>query len=126
MALRLTVHNVTRDTRLVETGRVADNLVRRVIGLLLDRALAHGSGLWIVPCNSIHSIGMRFVFDAVFLDKNLRVVHLMHEMKPWRISKIVLAAHSVLEIPPGLIAESGTALGDQLEVRKENFPGGTS
>jgi uncharacterized membrane protein (UPF0127 family) len=80
--------------------------------------LAQGDGLWIVPCNSIHSIGMRFIFDAVFLDQNLRVVHLVREMKPWRISKMVLAAHSVLELPPGLIAATGTEMGDQFEMRR--------
>jgi uncharacterized membrane protein (UPF0127 family) len=122
MALRLTVHNLSRDVRLVRSGRIADNVARRVIGLLLERELAQGGGLWIVPCNSIHSMGMRFVFDALFLDKDLRVVHLMQEMKPWRVSKMIFAAKSVLELPPGLIAESGTAVGDQLEMQKENFP----
>lgn len=123
MASRLTVNNLTRNHRLVRCGRIADNLPARVVGLLLDSALAEGGGLWIVPCNSIHSIGMRFIFDAVFLDKNLRVVHLVQEMKPWRISKMVFDSHSVLEIPAGLIAGSGTQLGDQLEMRKEHFPG---
>jgi uncharacterized protein len=123
MARRLTVNNLTRGHRLVRTGRIADNLPTRVIGLLLDSAIAEGTGLWIVPCNSIHSIGMRFVFDAIFLDKHNCVVHLVREMKPWRISKMVFESHSVLEIPPGLIAVSGTELGDQLEMRKEHFPG---
>ncbi len=123
MASRLTVNNLTRDHRLVRCGRIADSLPTRVVGLLLDRAIAEGGGLWIVPCNSIHSIGMRFIFDAVFLDKHLRVVHLVKEMKPWRISKMIFASHSVLEIPAGIIAGSGTQLGDQLEMRKEHFPG---
>ncbi len=118
MADRLIIDNVTRGTRLAEAARVADNLPRRVIGLLLDKELAHGHGLWIVPCNSIHSFGMRFVFDAVFLDKDLRVVHLMHEMKPWRTSKIVFAAHGVLELPAGVIAATATQLGDQLEMKR--------
>lgn len=119
MALQLTVRNVTRGVPLVHAGRIADNLPRRVIGLLLERELAHGGGLWIVPCNSIHSIGMRFVFDALFLDRDLRVVHLMHEMKPWRVSKMILTARSVLELPSGLVAASGTSVGDQLEMQKE-------
>ena len=123
MASRLTVNNLTRDHRLLRCGRIADNLPTRVVGLLLDSTLAEGGGLWIIPCNSIHSIGMRFVFDAVFLDKHLRVVHLVQEMKPWRISKMIFSSHSVLEIPPGLISQSGTQLGDQLEMRKEHFPG---
>ena len=81
-----------------------------------------GDGLWIVPCNSIHSFWMKFDFDAIFLDKNLRVVHLVREMKPGRISKIVFAAHSVLEVPAGLIAQTATELGDTFEMRRETSP----
>jgi len=62
---------------------------------------------------------MKFVFDAIFLDKNLRVVHLVREMKPWRISKMVFSAHSVLELPAGLISQTATELGDQFEMRTE-------
>jgi len=118
MAELLTAINVTRGVRLTERGRVADTLLTRLVGLLRDKTLESGDGLWIVPCNSIHSIGMKFVFDAVFLDKNLRVVHLVHEMKPWRISKIVFSAHSVLELPAGLISQTATEMGDQFEMRK--------
>jgi uncharacterized protein len=113
----LTAINVTRGVNLAECGRVADSFSSRLVGLLRDPMLESGAGLWIVPCNSIHSIGMKFIFDAVFLDKNLRVVHLVREMKPWRISKIVFSAHSVLELPPGLIARTATAIGDQFEMR---------
>ena len=103
---------------LAECGRVADNFYRRLVGLLNDKQpLEFGGGMWIVPCNSIHSLGMRFTFDAVFLDKNLRVVHLVREMKPWRISKMVFSAHSVLELPAGLISQTATELGDQFEMR---------
>jgi hypothetical protein len=85
--------------------------------LLGDKTLEYGDGMWIKPCNSIHSIGMRFNFDAIFLDKNLRVVHLVHEMKPWRVSKMVFPAHSVLELPAGMIFQTATELGDQFEMR---------
>jgi len=116
MAALLTAINMTRGVRLTECGRVADNMYRRVVGLLRDKALEHGDGLWIKPCNSIHSIGMRFHFDAIFLDKNLCVVHLMHEMKPWRVSKMVFSAQSVLEVPAGLISQTATEVGDQFEM----------
>jgi uncharacterized membrane protein (UPF0127 family) len=61
---------------------------------------------------------MRFTFDAIFLDKDLRVVHLAPEMKPWRISKMVFSAKSVLELPAGFIFQTGTELGDQFEMRR--------
>jgi uncharacterized membrane protein (UPF0127 family) len=115
----LTAINVTREVRLTECGRVADTFYTRLVGLLNDKhPLEFGGGMWIVPCNSIHSLGMRFTFDAIFLDKNLRVVHLVREMKPWRISKMVFSAHSVLELPAGLISQTATELGDQFEMRK--------
>ena len=118
MADLLTAINVTRGVSLTNCGRVADNAYTRLVGLLRDKTLDEGDGLWILPCNSIHSFGMRFIFDAIFLDKNLRVVHLMREMKPGRISKMVFSAHSVLELPAGLIAQTATELGDQFEMRK--------
>jgi uncharacterized membrane protein (UPF0127 family) len=119
MAARLVATNTTRGVVLAEGARVADKMWLRMVGLLRDSQLAEGDGLWIVPCNSIHSFAMRFVFDAIFLDKELRVVHLMAEMKPWRISSIIFVAHSVLELPPGAIARSGTQSGDQFELRRE-------
>ena len=61
---------------------------------------------------------MKFRFDAVFLDAARRVVHLERDMAPWRISPIKLEAHSVLELPAGVIARSGTQPGDQFEMRR--------
>ena len=114
--------NVTRGVRLTECGRVADTFYTRLVGLLNDKhPLEFGDGLWLVPCNSIHCFGMRFTIDAVFLDKNLQVVHLVRGIKPWRISKIVFSAHSVLELPAGMIDQTATELGDQFEMRREIF-----
>jgi uncharacterized membrane protein (UPF0127 family) len=118
MAERLVAINTTRGVGLTECARVAANPWTRVVGLLRDATLAEGDGLWIIPCNSIHSFAMRFVFDAIFLDADYRVVHLLAEMKPWRISSLVFAAKSVLEVPAGAIARSGTQVGDQFEMRR--------
>lgn len=122
MAEPLVAINVTRGVRLTECGRVADTFWTRLVGLLNDKQpLEFGDGLWIKPCNSIHCMWMRFDIDAIFLDKQLKVVHLVHEMKPWRISKIVFSAHSVLELPAGLIAQTATQMGDQFEMSREIF-----
>ena len=119
MSQALIATNVTRGIVLADHGRVADTAWSRVVGLLRDKGLAEGDGLWIVPCNSIHSFAMKFVFDAIFLDRDLKIVHLMREMKPWRISAIKFDSHSVLELPAGLIAGTGTQIGDQLQMRRE-------
>jgi uncharacterized membrane protein (UPF0127 family) len=118
MAHRLIATNLTRGVVLARAGRVADTVLARMVGLLRDHELPEGAGLWIVPCNSIHSFAMRFTFDAIFLSRELRVVHLMPEMKPWRVSAIKFSAHSVLELPAGAIARTGTQPGDQFEMTR--------
>ncbi len=116
MARRLQVTNTTRDVVLVEDGRIADNVFTRVKGLLGKKGLEPGAGLLISPCSSIHSMWMRFRFDAVFISRENEVVHLMEDMPPWRASKMVWQAKSVLEIPSGWIAATGTEVGDQLKL----------
>lgn len=116
MARRLQVTNVTRGVVLVEAGLIADNIFTRVKGLLGKKGLEPGSGLLIKPCNSIHSMWMRFRFDAVFLSQEGEVVHLIEAMPAWRASKMIWQAKSVLELPAGVIAQSGTQLGDQLKL----------
>ncbi len=113
-----TVHfsNLTRQTSIADRVQVADNSLTRMIGLLGHFALEADAGLWIVPCNSIHSFGMRFLFDAIFLDRDLKVVHLVSTMKPWRVSALIWSAKSVLELPGGAIKRTGTLVGDQLKV----------
>ena len=119
MSEPLVAINVTRGVRLTESARVADTIWTRLVGLLNDKQpLQPGDGLWIMPCNSIHCMWMKFDIDAIFLDKQLRVVHLVHEIKPWGISKMVFCAQSVLELPAGLIAQTGTQMGDQFEMRR--------
>ena len=110
------VTNLTRQAPLATHAQAACTMASRVIGLLGRTGLAAGEGLWIKPCNSIHSLGMRFAFDALFLDKELRVVHLIESMAPWRVSSLVWKANSVLELPAGTIAQTGTQLTDQLSI----------
>jgi uncharacterized membrane protein (UPF0127 family) len=112
----LRVLNLTKGTVLIERGRVADNLFRRVVGLLRDTHLNAGEGLWIVPCNSIHSIGMKFRFDAVFLDRAEQIVHMVENMAPWRATPIIWSAHSVVELPAFTLQATQTKVGDQLEL----------
>lgn len=111
------VINQTRKTVVVENLEMADNYLKRLVGLMGRPGLAQGQGLWIIPCNDIHSFFMRFEFDAVFLDKEHRVLYTLERMKPWRISKIVRGGKIVLELPAGAIADTHTEIGDQLELR---------
>lgn len=96
--------------------QTAHSFWRKGIGLLGEAGLPAGEGLYIEPCNSIHSLFMRFPFDAVFVDKRWRVVHLIHEMKAFRVSPVVWKAHGVVELPAGTARRTDTMVGDQLEL----------
>lgn len=96
---------------------VAGESKTRNKGLLGRDGLDEGQGLWIVPCEAIHMFFMRFAIDVIYLDKRKKVVKIVPALKPWRLSAC-LRAHSVLELPAGVAEKTGTALGDQLELRR--------
>lgn len=77
-----------------------------------------GSGLWIVPSQGVHTIGMGFAIDVVYLDSDQRVIHLCHKLSPYRIAAIKLKARSVVELPSGTLARTQTSLGDKLELNQ--------
>jgi uncharacterized membrane protein (UPF0127 family) len=114
----LIVRNLTRGRVLGESVGEAATILSRLAGLLPSRGLEAGEGLWIRPCNSIHSFGMRFVFDALFLDGEMRVVAAYPGFRRNRISGIVRGARSVLELPEGTIRGTGTEVGDRIELRR--------
>ena len=95
---------------------VADRPWTRVRGLLGRSGLAAGTGLWIVPCHSIHMWFMRFAIDAVFLARDGRVVALRPGLQPGQVVWPVRGAHSVVELPAGTLADAGLAVGDRLAV----------
>ena len=116
------VYNKTRETFVATEAVVADNYFRRLIGLLgkTKRWAKLGRGLWIVPSQGVHTIGMMFPIDLVFLSKDKEVVHLEEHVRPFRISAISLRAMSVLELPPHTIYRTGTKVGDRLEISRLN------
>ena len=66
------------------------------------------------PFMWMHMFFMRFAIDIVFLDRGDRVVHISHQLKPWRISPILFKAHKALELAAGAAARSATAVGDEI------------
>jgi hypothetical protein len=112
-ARRISVYNVTRDTVLASAAEVADRGATRRKGLLGRSGLREGEGLWIVPCESVHTIGMQFAIDLVYLDRKHRVRKVRSSVPAWRMSACLLA-HSVLELPAGTIERTETMAGDQI------------
>jgi uncharacterized protein len=113
------VLNRTRGQVLAERAWEALSAGARMKGLLGRDGLAASEALYIRPCTSIHSFFMRFVFDALFVDRDGRVLHAIRRMRPWRLSRIVLAAEGVLELPAGALETSGTEVGDQLVFERQ-------
>src|ERR1700723_998487 len=112
------VYNKTRETFVATEATVADSYLRRLVGLLgkTRRWARLGTGLWIVPSRGVHTIGMMFPIDLIFLGKEKEVVHVEEHVRPFRISDVSLKATSVLELPPHTIYRTGTKVGDRLEI----------
>lgn len=112
--MALTIVNRTRgDSVVCARTEIADNLWRRMRGLLGRARLDPGEGMLFRGESSIHSAFMRFRFDAVFMDRELRVVGLAEDIPPWR-ARSARGARNILELPAGEISRTGLAIGDQL------------
>src|ERR1700760_3848879 len=109
------VSNLTRRTSLGDRIQFAGNARDRRRGLLGRKQLESGEGLWIVPCEAVHTFGMRFAIDLVYLDRKHRVVKTRSQVHPGRLS-VCLSAYSVIELATGTIHKTRTMRGDTLLV----------
>jgi len=112
--MRMHVANLTRKTVIATSVEVADSGPKRSKGLLGRKGLDPGTGLWIVPCEAVHTFWMQFPIDLIYLDRDLRIRKIRSGVPPWRLSGC-LTAHSVLELAPGAIRDSQTQTGDRLD-----------
>lgn len=110
------VINLTKKTWLATKVRKADNFVTRLVGLLKRTHLGPEEALWLMPSKGIHTIGMKFPIDVVFLNKQFYVLGLTSGMHPYRVSGVHMRGYSVIELPNGTIRKSRTEIGDQLEI----------
>ncbi len=111
--------NATRQLYLATELRVANTHASRFVGLLATSAgeFVSGKGLWIVPCRGVHTLGMRFPIDVIYLDSNSTVIHVEQSLQPWRIAPVRLSAASVLELPSSTVTQTATQLGDKVDIR---------
>ena len=107
------VQNLTRHTQLGDRVRLTRDGHSRRKGLLGRSQLSAGEGLWIVPCEAVHTFAMRFPIDLVYLDRQNQVVKTRSNVGPWRLSGC-LWAHSVIELPAGTVRDTLTIKGDTL------------
>ena len=112
------VYNKTREKFVATHATVADGYFSRLVGLLgtTRRWARPGNGLWIVPSHGVHTIGMMYALDLIFLDRQLTVVGVEEHVRPFRISKVSFKAESVLELPVHTVFRTETRVGDQMEI----------
>lgn len=103
-------------------SELADRPLRRMRGLIGRRGLPAGEGLLLTPAPAIHTAFMRFPIDALFLDRNLRVVDMVESLRPWRVAA-QRRARAVLELAAGECARRGVEVGDRLELRDRETTG---
>jgi uncharacterized membrane protein (UPF0127 family) len=106
--------NRTRGALLADRVEVAAAMGERLRGLLGRAELPSGSALAIAPCAAIHTFFMKFAIDALFLDREGRVVRALPGLRPWRATRFHRQAAQVVELPAGTLARTGTREGDQL------------
>ena len=95
--------------------RVADSPISRMIGLMFKKEMNGFDGLLIKPCNSIHTFFCRYNLDILFIDKNMKIIKIIRNLKPWRMTWIYFKASQVLELNGGTLSND-IIEGDTLEV----------
>ena len=102
------------NNEVVSDVKIASGFVDRLIGLMFRKEMNGFKGLWLKPCNSIHTCFMRYDIDVLFLDKNNKIVRIFRSMRPWRMTRIYFTVSSVLELKGGVLNDN-VKEGDLLE-----------
>jgi uncharacterized membrane protein (UPF0127 family) len=111
---RYCVFNKTRESFLGLSVVAADTHLARLKGLLGRSRLSSDDGIWVAPSQGIHTIGLRFAIDLIYLDADFRVIHLVESLGTFRIAPIRMNCSSVLEMPIRTIYGSQTQIDDTL------------
>lgn len=117
-------YNQTRQAFLARELRVADTHWSRLRGLMgsAPESFPAGHGLWIVPCHGVHTLMMRYAIDVVYLNEKNEVLQIEENVKPWRMTPVNLDAVTVLELPSHTVWNTGTKVGDQVEMVRDRRP----
>lgn len=108
------------DIVLFSEVKVADRFGTRLVGLLRTAGLAENQGLLMKKCNQVHTFGMKFFIDAIFLSKDGDILHIEHEMGPGKVSPHIKRAYWVLELKSGSGRQYHLEINQRLVVRQNN------
>ncbi|MGC2163712.1 MAG: DUF192 domain-containing protein [Silvibacterium sp.] len=108
------VYNQTRECFLSLGVAPANTTFARLKGLIGKMRLKLDEGLWVVPSQGVHTLGVFFPLDLIYLNENHQVIHVIEHFPRFRIAPLRIKAASVLELPTHTIYSSQTQRGDQL------------
>jgi uncharacterized membrane protein (UPF0127 family) len=114
-ASHLRIENAVKSARVADSARLANRFWSRLIGLLSRSGLSAGEGLVFTSGSSIHTFFMRFAIDVIFVDKNGEVMKTAVNVRPFRMVMSPRHTCYILELPVGVIEQTGTAVGDSIE-----------
>lgn len=98
---------------------IADSFFTRLTGLLSSSSILDGEGLLLCPCRQIHTYGMKFYIDALFLDRDMKIIDIYEYMPPGRMSRYYMKGRMVLELPAGTAKKHG--LSNEMMLTKQSM-----
>lgn len=108
--------NIRNKNVLASNMKVADSFYTKLVGLTFKDELPNCDAMLFNQCNSIHTFFMRFSIDVLFLSKKNKVVKIIRNFKPWRLTRMYFKATKCIEFPDGSLPED-LNIGDEIEVR---------
>ena len=99
--------------------KIANTFLTRLAGLMFQKKLLQGTGLLLVPCNSVHMCFMRFAIDVIYLDKEYQILKVVKNLRPWTGLSMCGKAWATLEMTAGEAERCGLVVGKKLKVEKQ-------
>jgi len=106
------VIDVTNSKMVATQVKMAEGMWQRLKGLLGTKTLDPEQGLWIPKCQGIHTFGMQYAIDVVYLDEEWKAIDLVPSIEPNRMGPVCPRARSVIELPAGTIERKEISIGD--------------
>lgn len=113
----MSIVNLTRSATMADHVAIAASFQSRARGLIGRTALPEGHALVLHPCRGVHAIFLAFALDVIYLDRDDRAIHILC-LTPWHVGPIVRQSGTVIELPAGTTARTGTVVGDLIAWRE--------
>lgn len=115
----MSILNCTTHSELAFQVIKAGNFFARLVGLVNFKSLGTKAAFYIEPCSGVHTFGMKYPIDIVFLNSKGQVVKVTRDLKPNRITHIIPSASRVLEFPSNILKDKLIKTGDVLEINPD-------